>query len=389
LVVVASGWVHFLGMEAYIFTFLLVLSISLFLAGQRLVTGFMLGLLFLTRGEGILVFGLLLMLAALQGWTTRKTSGSNWISGVLMLGLGFAAPVAVWIVYAQSTFGSILPNTLAAKQAQGQNGLGQPFLRRLVHEWLPTWGTRFALPSFPLINAWWLLILAGVISAGLRRRSWLIFLAWCLLYVLGYTLLGVSAYWWYQLPILFVLQLFFALGVIACVELILNVVKQHPTAAVLSSLLVGAALLNLGLPTVRNALSYEGDPRGKSYIELSQWLRQHTASTDSVAFIEIGYLGYFTDNRIIDLAGLTLPNIVPHIAQGDFAWGFWHYAPDYYVHSVTFDWALADIRNDPRFAQSYQPVATIPGATEHEFVVYKRVPQIASDAPSPLSPVDD
>jgi arabinofuranosyltransferase len=380
LIVIASGWVNFLGMEAYIFTFLLVLGISLFLHGDRLAAGFTLGLLFLTRGEGIIVFGLILLLAAIQGWTTRRGSGSSWIKPALMLGLGFAVPVAIWAVYAQSTFGSILPNTLAAKQAQGQNGLGRPFLERLVREWMPTWGTRFRLPSQPLINAWWLLILAGAISAGLRRRSWLIFLAWGLLYVLGYTVLGVSAYWWYQLPILFVLNLFFALGVIACVELIVKLVQRPPAATALSGLLVGAILLNLGLPTIRNALTYEGDPRGKSYIELSQWIRQHTARTDSVAFIEIGYLGYFTDNRIIDLAGLTLPNIVPHIAEGDFAWGFWHYAPDYYVHSVDFDWALADIRNDPRFAETYQPVATLHGPTEHEFVVYKRVPQNASES---------
>ncbi|HEY0605940.1 MAG TPA: hypothetical protein VGD58_23655 [Herpetosiphonaceae bacterium] len=380
LVVIGSGWISFLGMEAYIFTFLLVLSISLFLHGDRLAAGFTLGLLFLTRGEGILVFCLILMLAAIQGWTANRESGLSWIRPALVLGVGFAVPVMIWAVYAQNTFGSILPNTLAAKQAQGQNGMGHPFLARLVQEWLPTWGTRFRLPSLPLINAWWLLIVAGVISAGLRRRAWLIFLGWVLLYVLGYAILGVSAYWWYQLPILFVLNLFFALGVIACVELIVRLVRRPPLATALSALLVGAVLLNLGLPTVRNALTYEGDPRGKSYIELSQWIREHTARTDSVAFIEIGYLGYFTDNRIIDLAGLTLPNIVPHIAQGDFAWGFWHYAPDYYVHSVDFDWALADIRNDPRFAESYQPVATLHGPTEHEFVVYKRVGQSAADA---------
>lgn len=75
------------------------------------------------------------------------------------------------------------------------------------------------------------------------------------------------------------LNLFFVLGVIACVELIVKAVSRLPAATAPASLLVGAILLNLGLPTIRNALTYQGDPRGKSYIELSRWLRQHTART--------------------------------------------------------------------------------------------------------------
>lgn len=90
-----------------------------------------------------------------------------------------------------------------------------------------------------------------------------------------------------------------------------------------------------------------------------------------MAYIEIGYLGYYTDNRIIDLAGLTLPDLVPHIAEGDFAYGFWHYTPDYYVYLPEFDWALGNIRANPEFDRQYQPVVTLPGPSESDFVIYR------------------
>jgi hypothetical protein len=129
----------------------------------------------------------------------------------------------------------------------------------------------------------------------------------------------------------------------------------------------------LAVPTFNSIMDYQGDPRGESYTALSQWFREHTKPSESIAYIEIGYLSYYTDNRIIDLAGLVLPDIVPHIAEGDFEWGFWKYEPDYYVYLANFDWALADIRADPRFGEHYQPVATLRGPSASDFIIYERI----------------
>jgi hypothetical protein len=131
----------------------------------------------------------------------------------------------------------------------------------------------------------------------------------------------------------------------------------------------------LAKPTFNAMFAYQGDARGDSYTALSRWFREHTESSESVAYIEVGYLGYYTENRIIDLAGLVLPDVVPHVAEGDFAWGFWRYEPDYYVYLPDFDWALASIRTDPRFAQQYRPVDISRGPGEIDFVIYARISQ--------------
>ena len=131
-------------------------------------------------------------------------------------------------------------------------------------------------------------------------------------------------------------------------------------------------LFGLLKPVVNAGRNYQGDPRGESYLGLSQWLRENSAQTESIAYIEIGYLGYYTDNQIIDLGGLVLPEITPHIVEGDFAWGFWYYEPDHYVYLPDFYWALAEIRADPDFDERYQVVATLPGPRESDFVIFKR-----------------
>jgi hypothetical protein len=375
LVVIASGWVGFLGMEAYPFAFLLVLSLSLFLRERDGLAGFVTGLLFLTRGEGVLVLAVLVIATGFQAWRKGGSVDRNLLHRMLKIVLGFSLPVLVWAIYAYSTFGSLLPHTLAAKQAQGQSDLWRSFPTRLLSEWVPSWGRSFAVQALPFINVWWLVVLIGLADSVLRRRQWLLFVGWISLYILGYTILDVSAYWWYQLPILFVLTLLFGLGLVRSVELLFKHIRRRTLALGLSTILVVVLLLAMAIPTVRATLRYTGDPRGESYTVLGRWFRDHTAASDSVAFIEIGYLGYYADNRIVDLTGLVTPDITPHVGEGDFAWGFWQYQPDYYVSLPDFDWALASIMADPRFAQQYQPVATLPGPRETDFVIYQRTSQ--------------
>jgi hypothetical protein len=73
-VVAASVWVQYLGMEAPLFAFLLVLAVCLFLRGRAAFAGFAVGLLFLTRGEGALLFGILLAWALLEAWQRQPAA---------------------------------------------------------------------------------------------------------------------------------------------------------------------------------------------------------------------------------------------------------------------------------------------------------------------------
>ena len=395
LVVIGSGWIRYLGMEAYLFAFLLVLSVSLFYSGRYLLTGLFMGLLFLTRGEGALVLVIILaaaIISYLRQYKTisylrkrkyiqfereRKSINISLTRTIIKIIIGFAIPILCWFIYAYYTFGNALPNTLAAKQAQGKTGFWPPFLQSFTNEWIPTWGELFGI-KLPFINLWWvdiwwIIVVLGIVTALLQKPKWLVFAGWIILYILGYTLLNVAAYTWYQLPILFVLQLFFGLGIIKLIELLLNFIGPNKISISISVLLVTSLVFMLSRPAVDDMLNYQGDSRKQSYMDLSQWFREHSKKSESIAYIEVGYIGYYTNNRIIDLAGLTLPENVSHIAKRDFAWGFWHYRPDYYIYLPDFDWALSGIRANPIFDELYKPIAALPGPRQTDFVIYKRI----------------
>lgn len=372
LILLATGWVGFLGMEAYLFAFLLVFCSSLLLRKQYFFSGLTTGLLFLARGEGILMVAVLSCVIVARHWRNSELHAKAIGSKLGLFSFGAAIPILTWSTYAQLTFGHILPNTLSAKQAQGEAAYWQTFPTRLFFEWLPSWGERFAwFDEMPFLNLWWLVVLIGFLTITVKRQNWLVFIIWIISYIVGYTLLNISAYWWYQLPVLFVVNLIFAIGLMQLLEWIHQTVKPFSLSIAMNIVVFMGFFVTLATPIAKQSLNYKGDSRGESYIFLAQWLRENTQPTDSIAFIEIGYLGYYTDNHIIDLAGLTLPDIPAHVAQGDFAWGFWEYQPNYYLHLSDFDWALAAIVQDERFSEAYRPVTTLPGPRDNEFVIYK------------------
>jgi hypothetical protein len=374
LVIIVSGWITPLGMEAHLFEFLLVLSIVLYFCKQWIGTGVVVGFLFLTRGEGILLLLVFVLHNLAMMWIKDKRLVRGAVKSSSWMVLGCLVVVLVWSLYAWFTFDHVLPNTLSAKLAEGQTGHWSTFMFRLLNEWMPTWENQFALPCCPRVNLWWLLVATGLVYVLLKKRKWLIFLAWIGMYVAGYTVLRVSAYWWYQLPIRFVLYILAAFGLVGISEVLVAKArgKFRMLGYIVAILLVATVAFLLIRPGVVSTLHYEGDSRAPSYLALTDWIRKNTRPSQSVAFVEVGYLGYYADNRIVDLLGLVTPNLVPHVARGDFAWGFWNHEPDYFIYLPDFDWALANIRNDPRFDQLYKAVATVPGPRNTDFTIYAR-----------------
>ncbi len=378
LVIFVSSWMEYLylGMELYLFAFLLVLSMALFCRGHTFLTGISTGLLFLTRGEGVLVLGICILHCMVQTLFGDKKDYVQTVKALLVMITGFLLPLLPWFIYAYFTFGHVFSITLSAKMAQGQGHLAV-FPLGLFTFWIPMWGNyTFIFDKLPFLSIlWlWLLFFLGVGSAIVRKHRWLFFIVWIAAYIGGYSLLKVADYAWYNVPTFFVIQIFVSLGIIACVEIILR--HKRPFAAQMVA--VAFVILMIALlsrPTIQEARTKPGTFRTKFYLNIAKWFRENAKPSDSIACVEIGYLAYHTENRIIDLAGLTIPEIVPYVAKGDYGWGFWYYKPDYYISPPFFRKQLGPIESNPEFARQYVHVTTLPSWWKggKGFLIYKRI----------------
>lgn len=274
-------------------------AIAAYLNEHPLLTAVLSALACLARPDGCLVPIALLIHAYLN---KRPFS---WKAGV-----AFLLILAPWLLFASYAFGDPIPLTLFAKQAQGALLNSQDFIegfwalvKSYAHQW--QWPVKF------------IIALLGLLPLLKRSKSWSFLIVWSSLYFLGFSLLGVSAYFWYYAPLI---PFFLALSGLGLESLLQKLQTAYPNnnriasqvALLLVSILLFADLNGLLI------LRQQKDERFEIYQAVGIWLQQNTPEKSLIAALEIGILGYYAQRPIVDFAGLLQPEIARQLpgAQG-------------------------------------------------------------------------
>lgn len=325
----------------------------------------------LTRGEGILVAPVLL------GLHVHRRRRVPWAAVA-----AFLAVFGAWLLYSWVTVGALAPSTMSAKMAQGRSGL---FFGFWAQFWI--WAGRTVR-----VNWLWVPLLLPA-AAGLRRllrrdsgpagRTARAYLAWMSLYLLGYTLLGVAGYHWYSVPVIVGL-LFLAAAGLPLGEGPSRVPgpKRRAVAALVLGLLA-AFLLIEGRAVWRDARV--PDIRSTTYPLVAERLNELAGPGESVAYLEIGILGYLYKGRTLDLLGLTGDIDHEQIARGNMMWGLMKMQPDWYLHREAFGFMTNFVTDEPWFAEDYRLVETVshPAMRRQQVRIYRRNP--GTLVPPPLA----
>lgn len=310
------------------------------------------GALALVRPEGLAMLPLLL-------FAEKSRSPRAW----LLLLLGWALAVAPWLAFSISAFGTISPHTAEIKHIQSTI----PWWN-----WGP-WGIIF-LARAPLIP---LCFIAAPFSIPVFVRQWKleyrfpsIFVGFGLIQISAYSILSApSAYFWYRVPG----------GVTVIVATIIGLahlgrILKKVTASATSVLTRYGWRLGSGILATLAALTFVAHGYlllqgfGKSY-PLSEekrtvglWLNKNSKPGDVVAGTEIGYLGYYSDRKILDMLGLLDRAAIAPLKAGQ--WDWWlQENPEYIVihdpawigepYAAHYSWPAAALA---AFSQSYHEV---------------------------------
>lgn len=362
------------GMETPLAVALTLAGFVAFTEGQRwgarpVRTGALWALAALTRPEG--VFLLLL-------WGVCLLIEADSRDGLRRLVFGSLAPVCVyggWLLFAWAYYGTLWPQTLAAKTAGGTG---------LVYHAQTLWRqARIVGATDGLLAA---VLVLGLI-AGVRRLSpvgvpaqrWVPW-AWLLALPVLYTARGVPVLSRYLVPLLPVL------GWLAWRVAERWWVGDDPTpgrrrrAAILAG---GLAVLVLAQNLVIYRMQVLPHVRSfspaieRSLVAWGRWFGAHTDSAAVIATPDIGAIGYTSGRRVVDLAGLVTPAMVPYLQRDtpehvveQFAFAAFS-RPDYLVDRAAPGAALAT-RSPYRACLTPLGEADVPnlGVTRPEPVVY-------------------
>jgi hypothetical protein len=300
-----NTWLMLSGMETPIFVFILLLSIAVLDKEQMrydLVLGFLAGLAFLSRPEGIIIVFCILIrfvMLTLKHKVTTVRFGSLLLSGALAL-----VVVMPWILYCLNVTGYPLPDTFYAK-------VHTPTTTE-IEAWDIFW-TYFVreLPFLPVAS-----FLGIILIVKGRPFAWLIPVALTILYRLSTPYASLINNNRYLLPVFDLFLIVAIVSIAMMFRIVFLAILEMPDTISVKSLSIFVIAILIIVPMIPS-YSYQATFYGKAagnindmQVEIGLWLNENTPNDAVFATHDAGALRYFSNRTMIDLAGLVSPDII-------------------------------------------------------------------------------
>lgn len=299
------------GMETSL-SVLLVLAAFLFcLRNEYLLSVVAAALLTLVRPEAILLAMFIAGDIFINSHDKRSAAGL-----AAKLSVVYAAILAPWFIYAYATFGTMLPDTALAKS---RDGFGFATLGDGIWNIASIVGASDGLVVLCLAAsglALWTLLRNGPAEERFyyMRQSFL-GIGWALalpaLYLLG-NVTVVSRYLLLVTPFLTLFAFAFLFGAL---------MRSRFQRFAYGAMIVFTGLVVVQSQSVYRIVvapgidSFEAG-MGSSLISIGRWLKEHAKTDEAILAWDIGALGYYSDRKICDAAGLVTPGLIPLVQEG-------------------------------------------------------------------------
>lgn len=296
-------WAAGSGMETILYV-LLILAVFAVLTRRTPIfwlAGFLAGLTAWVRPDGLTLLGPVVLVAFL-GADRWKKGGRGIVQGLA----GFLVPFLPYLLFNYLLAGTIWPNTFYAKQAEYFSMTGENFLVRFLR-----------LGFQPLVGVG-ILLLPGWfwgLYRGWKMRNWAAI-------SLGLFWLGTTVLYAWRLPVIYQharylipsMAAFFVLGFYGMSDLWLIFMDSRLTRLMRFAWRL-AVTVTLLLFFFIGSFQYTNDIGiiNTEMVAAGKWIAQNTGEDALIAAHDIGALGYFGGRRLVDLAGLISPEVIPFI----------------------------------------------------------------------------
>jgi hypothetical protein len=293
-------WSAVSGMETLLHGLIILTVLGALMTGSRryLTLGFLTGLSVWVRPDGLTLLGPVFLVALISEKTWRLRGEAIWRTLI-----GFGSLVLPYVLFNLALSGNAMPNTFYAKQAEyGLFWHSRPFLERIGNYLAPILASPF-LVLIPGAAIW--------MVNRIRARDWraLASLLWVLGYI-GIYFLSLPAYQHgrYIIPALPVMYLW---GFAGFLEVVLSSQAHKQLVFIWQVLTIALCLAFTFLGARQNA----NDVRWveSEMVATAKWVNQNLPADARLAVHDIGALGFYVQNPVVDMAGLITPEVVPFI----------------------------------------------------------------------------
>ena len=293
-------WSAVSGMETLLHGLIILAVLGALMTGSRryLTLGMLTGLSVWVRPDGLTLLGPITFVALLSEKTWHLRGEAIWKTLI-----SFGSLVLPYVLFNLALSGNAMPNTFYAKQAEyGLFWESRPLLERIGDYLTPVLASPF------------LVLIPGAVLWLIRRirardRGALASLFWVFGYM-GIYFLSLPAYQHgrYIIPALPVLYLW---GIAGFLEIVLFARVHKRLAFLWQTITVVLCLAFAYLGARQNAkdvLWVESE-----MVATAKWVNHNLPSDARLAVHDIGALGFYVQNPVVDMAGLITPEVVPFI----------------------------------------------------------------------------
>ena len=296
-------WAAASGMETALFTSLVLLVFTLTLGKTRswILLGGIIGLSIYVRPDGLTLIGPVVMVLIFEkaSWRKKFYRGIEFLAGFLLL-------FGPYLLANSALSGSYWPNTFYAKQAEYAVELLDPLWRRLLEQFgLPLVGVgAMLLPGFIYFT-----------YQAVLRKSWerLGMCIWAIGYLVMFALRLPVTYQHgrYAIPMM---PAYFICGLVGTLSWVkLNSPNLYRRVASKSLIIAGGMVLFSFWVLGVRAYAVDVAIIESEMVSTARWVAANIERNSIIAAHDIGALGYFTQHRLVDLAGLVSVEVVPFI----------------------------------------------------------------------------
>lgn len=292
-------WSAVSGMETLLHGLIILAVLGALLNGSRryLALGLLAGLSIWVRPDGMTLLGPILFVAFLSEKTWYLRGEAFWKTL-----LGFGSLFFPYLLFNLALSDNPMPNTFYAKQAEYGYWSSMTLTDRITDYLWPILASPFVV-LIPAALVW--------LAKSIRAQNWgaLASLIWFFGYIgIYFTRLPAYQHGRYIIPALPIMYLW---GILGWLELVSSPKLNRRIVALWQITIVVLAIAFEFIGARQNA--YDVFWIESEMVTTAKWIEQNIPPDARLAVHDIGALGYFVENPLVDMAGLISPEVVPFI----------------------------------------------------------------------------
>lgn len=323
-VFIADKWMNFIsvsGMETTMYIFILLGCAYFYKKKSSVMFAVFAGLIIWTRPDGVAFYAALIvdyvwLMFASKSDNNLVTFSSKDYKKIAII---FSAFLLLYFIMNLMLSGSLLPNTYNAKLTyySPEFKSRSEFLKYEVWDYFTTGAYGVVMAGF-LLSV--LMMLKDVFSK--KYNSTILYTGFiaALVFEYWYKLPYAHRFGRYMMPVIPFFVLASAIGYREAFYLIGRYMKSKQVYLALSAIVFGVMVILsvINYKTASSTYSEECKYINDRQVTAALWLKDNTKPDDVIATHDVGAIGFYSERKIVDIAGLITPELITKINTKDY-----------------------------------------------------------------------